>query len=90
MTCEIVVILCDSWQDAEDSFDVFTYYLSVYEPESVRSINEACLCVETDSDLRYIFTDARMQGVFEDITVDFIDSGSFFDTLNEDDMLLTF
>lgn len=51
----MIIILCDSYQDAKDAYDIFMDYLEHYEPWEIRVIYKNCLCVETWDDLRYLF-----------------------------------
>lgn len=81
MTCGMIVVLCDSDENARYDYKLFLRYLRNAEPGSIRKRYDACLCVETDSDLRYIFVDYRMGGVFRKMTLDLVDEYSFFDAL---------
>lgn len=51
----MIIILCDSYQDAKDSYDIFMDYLEHSEPWEIRVTYDNCLCVETWDDLRYLF-----------------------------------
>ena len=76
----MIVILCDSFDDAKEAFEIFLEYLN-WECYVIKQNFEACYCVETDDDLRYIFIDYRMRNIFKDMTPDFLDVEEFFENL---------
>lgn len=61
---KIIVILCNSFEEAQDGYDIFVSFLEKYEPWSIRNTFNASYCVETDDDLRYIFVDHRLKSSF--------------------------
>ena len=75
----MIVILCNSHEGALKAFNYFLYFLDVYYPSCIREIYDACYCVETDDDLRYIFVDWRLAPVFADMTPDLIEVNRFFE-----------
>lgn len=77
----MIVILCPSFYDAMDAYDIFVSFLEHAEPFSIRRTYDSCYCVETDDDLRYIFTDYRLRNVFR--TPDTIDVDEFFEHIND-------
>ena len=77
----MIVILCDTFDDAIDSFDIFVSYLEEHDPWCIRKVYEPSYCVETDDDLRYIFVDFRMVKYFK-FTDDIYGVDEFFDRLN--------
>lgn len=79
----MIVILCDSFQDAQDSFDIFVQFLEEIEPFSIREVFEQCLCVDTDDDLRYVFIDYHLVNEFNKMTPDILDANEFFEDLEE-------
>lgn len=81
----MIVILCNSFQDVQDSFDIFMNFLESYEPFSIQKVFEYSYCVETDDDLRYIFVDYRFKNLastFDDV-IDYVDSDKFFEGIDE-------
>lgn len=60
----MIVILCNSFQEAQDGFDIFMNFLETYEPFSIFKVFESAYCVETDDGLRYIFVDYRFRPLF--------------------------
>lgn len=78
----MIVILCKTYKDAQDAFDIFMNFLEDTNPWSIERVWEACLCVETEDNLRYFFTDHRMKGYFDGTTPDIYDVDEFFDGVN--------
>lgn len=75
----MIVILCDSFEDAKEGFDLFMDFLISYEPLSIKQVFHSSYCVETDDDLRYIFVDYRFKNLFSNICrPDFISMDEFF------------
>lgn len=77
----MIVVLCDSYEDAEEAFYIFLDILDLMFRSCVRGRFEKCLCVETDDNLRYIFCDYRMRGIFESFTKDLLEKEEFFEGL---------
>lgn len=75
----MIVILCDSFQDAKAAFDLFLSFLQSSDPWTIRTIYASSYCVETDEDLRYIFIDRRMKPLFEGMRPDVLEEQEFFD-----------
>lgn len=61
----MIVILCNSFEEAQDSYDQFVSFLDSFEPWSIKETYNAAYCVETDDDLRYIFIDRRLNTWFQ-------------------------
>lgn len=61
----MVVVLCDSFEDAVDAFHDYLDYIREETADVIVEIWEDCNCVETDDDMRYIFIDKRFKGVFD-------------------------
>lgn len=81
----MIVILCNSFQEAQDSFDVFMDFLETYEPFSISKEFRHSYCVETDDDLRYIFIDYRFKSLakkFDDV-IDYVDLDEFLEGIDE-------
>lgn len=74
----MIVILCQSFEDAKEAFGLFMQYLLEYEPWSILNFWNACYCVETDENLRYIFVDYRMEHAFDNCRPDIVWEGDFF------------
>lgn len=53
----MIVILCNSFDEAKDGFVRFMDFLEAYEPLNISKVFEYSYCVETDDNLRYIFVD---------------------------------
>lgn len=76
----MIVILCDTWQEAIDGFDIFMQFLEEQIPWSIKRVWEACYCVETDDDLKYLFTHYKMSNVFD--TLDLVNYDKFVEGLD--------
>lgn len=76
----MIVVLCNSFEDSKKAFEIFLNYLN-WECCVIKENYEACYCVETDDDLRYIFIDYRMKNIFDKMTPDFLDVEEFFEGL---------
>lgn len=80
----MIVILCNDFEDAKDSYDMFVSFLEEYEPFSIRRTYDASYCVETDDDLRYIFIDHRLKSVFQNFDKpDEVGVDEFFEGIDE-------
>lgn len=79
----MIVILCESFQDAINSFRYFLHFLEDNEPWSILQVWEKCQCVETDENLRYIFVDYRFEHAFDNCHPDIVDAGNFFGNIGE-------
>ena len=75
----MIAVLCPSFYDAISDFWYFLSLLQQCEPWNVKQVYDSEYCVETDDDLRFIFVDYRMAGVFRKMRADIIDSEEFFD-----------
>lgn len=80
----MIVILCNSFQDAQIAFSNFMTFLETYEPLSITNVYECSYCVEVD-DIRYMFVDRRFKKLTKsfDLIVDHIDMDEFFEDLGE-------
>ena len=79
----MIVILCDSYQDAQDSYWLFLEFMSETIPpwSAIRAI-DAALIIDTDDAIRYMFVNFRYQDlIFRDKNVEFVDRDSFFEDL---------
>ena len=81
----MVVILCDSFYDAEDAYRSYVDFLELYDPWLIAKTYDVCNCILTTEDIYYIFVDARVQTIskwsFDPSRNDFVDEGTFFDNL---------
>ena len=78
----MILILCDNWRQARIAFQSFLDIIDAsFDRECVQSINRFTNCVETDTDLRYIFCDFRFAGVLLslDRCTETVDVYDFFD-----------
>lgn len=75
----MIVILCNSFSDAQEAYDIFITYLEEICLFSIKNTYDFCNCVETDDDLRYIFVDYRMEKLFCTITPDILTIDEFFE-----------
>lgn len=85
MSGDMVVILCDTWEEAQDAFDVFWTYVNDKEPWTIWRVYAPCLCLELDCNIRYLFTITKMVTFFEKFTLDIVDESSFFEALYAED-----
>lgn len=82
----MMVILCNSFDDAKDKFAIFMDYLETFESEIISNVFEYSYCVEIDDRMRYIFVDYRFENLFvnmENENIDILSSDEFFDSLYE-------
>lgn len=77
----MIVILCNSFYEAIDSFDIFMEFLNENTPWSIKRVFESSYCVETDDDLKYVFVDYRFESLFD--KADCIDVDQFFEGIGE-------
>lgn len=83
----MIVILCDSFQDAEDSYYLFLDYVRLTCPpwSVVRAFDKA-LIIDTDDDIRYVFIDYRYCNyLFKDKIFDLVEKEVFFEDLYTDE-----
>lgn len=79
----MIVILCDSEKEACEKFDLFIMVLEENEPWCITRSWPECNCVETDSDLKYLFIDYRYGPFFEKRGEDVIDEDEFLFGIDE-------
>lgn len=80
----LIVVLCNSFDDAEESFAKFMDFLETYEHLSIFKVFEYSYCVETDDNIKYIFVDYRFENLFIAFeNVDILYSDEFFDGIDE-------
>lgn len=62
----MVIIICDSWEDAEECYDIFLTFVEDFCPSySVVSLNDCVLRVKMDDDITYMFSDYHYAPLFE-------------------------
>lgn len=74
----MIVVVCDTHQDAKAAFYIFCSFCDRYEPFYIKLAEDFSLRCVTDDDLIYIFIDHHMKGVFDEDEVDFIEVDEFF------------
>lgn len=80
----MIVILCNSWQDAKDAYDCFIDFLERCVSYCIRKTYNSSCCIETDDDLRYIFVDHRFKNLFYKIDKpDTLDVVEFFEGIED-------
>lgn len=80
----MIVILCNSFEEAQDGYDMFVSFLEENEPWYIRTTYDASYCVETDDDLRYIFVDYRFEALFKTFdNPDVIEMDEFFEGISD-------
>lgn len=75
----MIVILCDSYDEACNCYDCFVSFLNQEDPWAIKRTYDFSQCVETDDDLRYLFVDKRYEGAFIKKDCDIIDEDEFFE-----------
>lgn len=90
----MIVILCDSFSDAIDSYYLFLGYLEENEMRwcPCRCFDDA-LMIDTDEDLRYLFIDYKYKNLIfkkNNKEIEFIEKEVFFEDLfsSEDPMFV--
>lgn len=78
---DLIVVLCDSWEDACYMYDYFVQFVATYNPGEIKEYWCASNCVRLWCGLRYIFIDARCLSAFEGCTLDIVDCWSFCDCM---------
>lgn len=73
----MIAILCKDMWRAKQAFELFMQVLMDNEPYSITRVWSECNCVETDSDLKYIFIDYRMEPMFQKMKADIINEDEF-------------
>ena len=61
----MIIILCESFLDARDAFDIFVSFLERVAVFNIVEVDTYQLAIYTDDDLRYIFMDYRTYDIFE-------------------------
>lgn len=83
----MVVVLCNSFDEAKEGFYRFLNFLQENEPifgTCISKVFKHSYCIETDDDLRYIFVDHRLQNLFYGFDKpDIIEIEEFFEGIEE-------
>lgn len=77
----MIFILCPSYLDALDAFDVFVDYMEHNEPWELKTVHSYANMVITDDDLRYVFIYKGYAPIFDDGKADLIDMDQFFNDI---------
>lgn len=79
----MILILCNTFQEAQQDFELFKEYLYHSAIEDIRNIYDAALCIETDDDLMYLFIDHRYYNRLRKLRADTIDELKFMEEIYE-------
>lgn len=77
----MIVVLCNSFEEAQFSYDIFVEFLDENHPWNIKCRHDAAYCVETDDDLKYVFVDYRFEHLFN--KSDVIDVNTFFEGITQ-------
>ena len=96
----MIVILCNSYQDAQDAYDCFVQFVDMYYPMHIVDTNPAGLTIRIepfdtwpkfdgydmycDRYERYVFVDKRYIQVFYDMDAELITQDLFFRYIDVD------
>lgn len=81
MMSNMIIISCDSFEEAEIYFWYFHDILQLNVPYFIKNIFEHSLCIEMEDDLRYIFMYYRYISVLKIESPDVIDVEQFFEDI---------
>lgn len=80
----MMVVLCDSFDDARYAFSEFMDFLETFDPFLIEKVYEFSYCVETVEGIRYIFVDYRFEPMFNKMgNADCIGADEFFEDFGE-------
>lgn len=81
----MVVILCDSWKDVRDCYDLFITFLEENDSYAIKETDNSGFGVFLEDDLWYVFTCYQLEGVMKKNVpnADFVDEQSFFESVIE-------
>lgn len=74
-----VAIICDTFEDAKESFAMFHDYIMDRDPWDVVFIFAYGLCIQLNDDLRYIFITKGYEDHIWHLQPDYISVEEFFD-----------
>lgn len=81
----MIVILCNSFQQAKEAFDLWVEYLeeiSNYNQCEIKEIIKSCLRITMDDDLTYIFIDYRVKEWYQKMKPDFVEVAEFMEGID--------
>lgn len=73
----MVVVICNSFYDAKENYKNFLELIPL-KGDIIERRWDACNCVETDDNMRYIFVDPKIANTFDQKQNDFIGEDLFF------------
>lgn len=79
----MILILCNSFKEVQDSFSRFMDFLEKCEPDHISRVFEYSYGVETDDGLNYLFIDRRIWHWFVNSKPDRIECDKFFEGLED-------
>lgn len=82
---ELVVILCDSYYEAEQAYDIFKDWLERHESWTIQRCYDCDNGITTRDGFAYIFIDARMVNLFVGVTESITYVQEFFDEIMTDE-----
>lgn len=77
-----MIILCDSYRDAAESFFRFFNFMNQYEPQSIVRVFKPANAIDTET-FRYVFLSKEFSKIFPWIRAEVIDSDRFFEQIDE-------
>lgn len=77
----MIIVVCNSYQDACDAFDIFSSFCERYEPFMLVETDKYSLRCVADDDLIYIFIDYRFKDALNVSKADVIEVDEFFEDL---------
>ena len=82
---ELVVVLCDSYIEAGQSYYIFKDWLERHESWTIAMCHDCDNGLLTNDGFAYIFIDARMVNLFVDVTDSIVYVQEFFDEIMTDE-----
>lgn len=79
----MIVVLCDSFEEAVSAFKIFLDFLLNNEPWHRLKIFDYANMVETDDNLRYIFVSYEYSETFKNMKPDLVDLYDFLNGIDE-------
>lgn len=78
----MIVVLCPTYQNAIQAFEMFETYLWEDFPwDPIVKIERSALLIQTDEDLTYLFIHHRFRDLFDEEKDDIIEEEEFFEYL---------
>ena len=82
---ELVVILCDSYEECEQAYEIFKDWLEKHESWTIARCYDCDNGILTNDGYGYVFIDYRMANLFVDVTENITYVQEFFDEIMTDD-----